>query len=187
MSDPLRFAFDGDEYVLASAHRRERLEPEFEPLSTWEGRRLLAGLLDGSGPRTMLRERLGDHLSTSGWSDHGSFRRRVEALLAEGLPGMVLLRRLRPVVATVMSDVPAEELADSTSAEDLSEQGWVEVVVVGEDDEPCANLEYEIELSDGRLRRGRTNEHGILRYEGIPEGTCKVQLTSLDAAVWDLE
>lgn len=177
MTDPLFFAFDGDDYVIASAHRKEGLGAELEPLSEWESRRLLAGLLDEGGPRTMLRGWLGDHVGV---------QRRVEALLAEGLRGMVILRRLRPVVATVLSVLP-EELAASASAEELSEQGWVEVVVAGEDDEPCANLEYEIELSDGRLRRGRTNEHGILRYEGIPEGTCKVRLTSLDAAVWDLE
>jgi hypothetical protein len=49
-----------------------------------------------------------------------------------------------------------------------------------------AGVEYEIELSDGRVQRGRTSEHGILRYEDLPDGSCKLRLLSVDGRGWDV-
>jgi hypothetical protein len=53
---------------------------------------------------------------------------------------------------------------------------WIEVRVVDQDGEPVPNIEYEIKLTDGGTRRGRTNPYGVVRFDGIAEGNCEFTL-----------
>ena len=105
---------------------------------------------------------------------------------------LVLLRRRKPRYTLVLAKpdavVDLGELAadDLTSGTESTEDQWIEVLVLDDKDQPVANVEYEIELSDGRVQRGRTSEHGILRYEDLPSGSCKVRLLDVDGSSWDL-
>ena len=64
------------------------------------------------------------------------------------------------------------------------ELSWIEVYVLGEDDTPITGEPYEIKLSDGRRTSGTTDANGRIRYDRIPDGTCELSLTNLDASAW---
>jgi hypothetical protein len=98
---------------------------------------------------------------------------------------LVLLRRRRPLYSLVFTEAAADDLAELVPSDAPPEDTWIEVLVVDEEDVPVAGIEYEIELSDGRVRRGRTSELGILRYDGIAPGSCKVKLLSVEGKGWD--
>ena len=57
--------------------------------------------------------------------------------------------------------------------------------VFGEDDLPIPNVRYEIELPDGRVKRGTLDGDGTARVDGIPTGgTCQVRFPTLDEEAW---
>lgn len=186
MDLPLRFFLEGEHYVLVESKDASYLEDEdYEEVGPWEAQRVLAGALAQADAHALLRAGLSGQATGSGWDDHHGFSRRVRTRIDEDPERLVLLRRLRPIFALVLSEPIVDDLADLVPTDDAPEDTWIEVLVVDDDDEPVAGVEYEIELSDGRVRRGRTSEHGILRHEGMPPGSCKVTLLSVEASGWD--
>jgi hypothetical protein len=184
---PLRFFLDGEHYVLVEGKDGSYPEEDFEEVGPWETEKLLAGALSHGDAQALLRAGLGGHASQSGsWVDHHGFSQRFRAGLREDPERLVLLRRRRPLYSLVFTEPAVADLADLVPGRDTTEDTWIEVLVVDEEDEPVAGIEYEIELSDGRVRRGRTSELGILRYDGMPPGSCKVKLLSVEAKGWDL-
>lgn len=185
---PLRFIVDGEHYVLVERKHAERAEPPevgFAEIEPREAGRLLASTLRHTDTQGLLRGGLGGRATERDGDLHRAFVQRVCAQLIEDPPRLVLLRRLRPVLALDFDEPDIVDLADLVPADDRPEDTWFEVRVIDEDDQPCAGIEYEVELSDGRTRRGRTNELGVLRYEGMPPGQCKVRLLRIDAPGWD--
>jgi hypothetical protein len=183
---PLRFFLDGEHYVLAEGKHAGYPEEDYEEVGPWESERVLRGALSELDLRALLRAGLGGQASGSGWDDHHGFSRRVRTRIDEDPEHLVLLRRRRPVYALVFDEPEVDDLAALVPSVPDEEDTWIEVLVVDEADEPVAGIEYEIELSDGRVRRGRTSEHGILRYDGMPPGSCKVKLLSVEAKGWDV-
>ncbi len=57
--------------------------------------------------------------------------------------------------------------------------GWIEVVLVDEQDRPIPGEDYRITLADGTPRTGKLDTEGKVRLDGIPQGTCWVQFPSL--------
>jgi hypothetical protein len=177
------FHFEGREYVVAD----EAIE-EFETLADPDAVRIM---------RDVLRQGPG-HAPTAGvialLSEVHAWAVFARALLggdpfanrsAFGRMPFVLLRRTtqRPILEPPhVDDAP---LLSGLAEPDAIDDAWIEVLVVDELDEPIANQAYEIRLSDGRVRTGRTNEHGILRYERVPEGECDVSLVALDTGAWE--
>jgi hypothetical protein len=183
---PLRFFLEGEHYVLVESKDVSYLEDEdYEEVGPWEAQRVLGGALSQNDAHGLLRASLGGQATGSGWDDHLGFSRRVRTRLDEDPERLVLLRRRRPIFSLVFSDPIVDDLADLVPGIDAPEDTWIEVLVVDDDDLPVAGLDYEIELSDGRIRHGRTSEHGILRYEGMPPGSCKVKLLGVEANGWD--
>lgn len=183
---PLRFFLEGEHYVLVEGRDSSYPEEDFEEVGPWEAQRVLAGALSHGDVQALLRAGLGGHATAGGWDDHHGFSRRVRARIDEDPERLVLLRRIRPLYSLVFTEPIVEDIADlATGLEAPEEDTWIEVQVVDDDDVPVAGLDYEIELSDGRVRRGRTSEHGILRYEGMPPGSCKVKLLGVEAKGWD--
>ena len=77
----------------------------------------------------------------------------------------------------------------STAAEreeDKPGTAWIEIEVVGEDDKPISGVAFEIELPDGKIASGTTNQKGVGRLESIPEGSCKISLHKFDHDAWEL-
>jgi hypothetical protein len=96
-----------------------------------------------------------------------------EAATAE--PGSVAELDREPV------DAPLEEEEESES-EELS---WIEVELVGEDDEPIPGERVAVEHPDGRVARGTTNAEGVFRLQGIPQGSYRICFTELDEEAWE--
>lgn len=191
MDLPLRFFLDGELYLLVDRRDLSAREPGFMEVGRWEAEKVLADALSQSGD-ALVRAGLGDRQSESEWDDRHEVPQRMRSRLDEELDRLVLLRRRKPrytlVLAKPEAVVDLNELApeDLGSGTESAEDEWIEVLVLDDKDQPVANVEYEIELSDGRVQRGRTSEHGILRYEDLPSGSCKIRLLDVDGSSWEL-
>jgi len=69
--------------------------------------------------------------------------------------------------------------------EEEEEKSWIEIELVDENDQPVAGETYQIELPDGSIATGRTDEKGLARVSGIDPGTCKITFTNLDKDAWE--
>jgi hypothetical protein len=76
---------------------------------------------------------------------------------------------------------------DETEEQTGTEQAnWIEIEMVGEDDEPIPGMAYRITLPDGEtVAEGTLDENGFVRLDGIDEGTCKVCFPELDKDAWE--
>ena len=62
---------------------------------------------------------------------------------------------------------------------------WVEIQLVGEDDEGIPGAAYRIELDDGRVILGKLDENGVGAVAGIKPGDCVVSFPELDGEAWE--
>lgn len=62
---------------------------------------------------------------------------------------------------------------------------WIEIELVGEDDEPIVGARYRLELSDGSTIEGRLGSTGHVRLEGIDPGDCVLTFPELDQEAWE--
>jgi type VI secretion system secreted protein VgrG len=74
------------------------------------------------------------------------------------------------------------EVPEPEAPEELT---WIEIELVDEADQPCAGEAYEMELEDGKVRRGTLDANGLARQENLKPGTVKVRFPRLDAAAWE--
>jgi hypothetical protein len=87
--------------------------------------------------------------------------------------------------------LPAEEGAageQGTQQREAKEQertSWIEIELVGEDDEPIPGEKYRITLPDDTVAEGTLDEKGFARVEGFEKGTCKVCFPNLDKEAWE--
>jgi hypothetical protein len=192
MDLPLRFFLDGELYLLVERRDASTREPGFSEVGQWEAEKVLADALSQSGGEALLRAGLGGRETESEWDDRDGVSQRTRTRLDGALERLMLLRRRKPrytlVLAKPEAVVDLNELAPDGdgSGNESTEDTWIEVLVLDDKDQPVANVEYEIELSDGKVQRGRTSEHGILRYEDLPSGSCKIRLLSVDGRGWDV-
>ncbi len=64
---------------------------------------------------------------------------------------------------------------------------WIEIEMVGEDDQPIPGLAYELELPGGTVRKGQLGDDGRTRVEGFTgEGDVKVTFPDLDQDAWEV-
>ena len=61
---------------------------------------------------------------------------------------------------------------------------WIEVQLIGEDDQPIGGETYAITLPGGTVITGTLDDHGLARVDGIPAGTCLVAFPNLDKDAW---
>jgi hypothetical protein len=62
---------------------------------------------------------------------------------------------------------------------------WIEIELVGEDDEPIPGEEYRIVLPGGEVIRGYLDKRGRARIENISEtGQAKITFVRLDQEAW---
>ena len=62
---------------------------------------------------------------------------------------------------------------------------WIEIELVGEDDEPIAGGKYRITLPDGTVDEGTLDTNGWARVHGIDPSTCKITFPELDMEAWE--
>ncbi|MHC4470025.1 MAG: hypothetical protein ACYTDY_18925 [Planctomycetota bacterium] len=63
--------------------------------------------------------------------------------------------------------------------------GWIEIELVGMDDEPIPGETYRITLPDESVAEGALDEKGLARVEGFESGECKVCFPALDREAWE--
>ena len=61
---------------------------------------------------------------------------------------------------------------------------WIEIQLVGEDDQPIPNEKYAVELPGGKIITGTLDSEGLARVDDIPAGVCKVSFPDLDKDAW---
>lgn len=73
----------------------------------------------------------------------------------------------------------------SAPAEVEARVHWLEIVLQDEAGGPVSGEAYEVELPNGRKLRGRLDQRGAARVDGIEDpGACKVTFPNLDEAAW---
>jgi hypothetical protein len=85
-----------------------------------------------------------------------------------------------------MSQVAQVQLVENPGAggDKLRLRTWIEVQLVGEDDQPIPNVRYVLTLPGGDTRTGTLDANGCVRIDGLPAGTCKVSFPDLDQEAW---
>ena len=69
--------------------------------------------------------------------------------------------------------------------EDEEERSWIEFELVDEDDNPVPGEKYQVELPDGSIATGTTDENGLVRITGVDPGSCKICFPDLDKDAWE--
>lgn len=121
--------------------------------------------------------------------DDAEVRRRLLAALDSGR--LVLCEceapSLTPPPRKVEQEVePAAPVRPQPPRPTEEETHWIEIVLLGEDEEPLPGFKWTIELPDGELREGVLDERGRARLDDIPGGTCRVSFPELDQDAWEV-
>jgi hypothetical protein len=74
--------------------------------------------------------------------------------------------------------------AKGTAGDKLRIPSWIEIQLIGEDDKPIPNIEYNLMLPGGTLRSGKLDDNGCTRVDNLPPGQCQVSFPSLDQEAW---
>ena len=99
----------------------------------------------------------------------------------EGKYGSNPVKKHKPKTAAEKTD---EDQA--AQEEDPAPESWIEIKLVGEDDEPIPGERYSITLPDGEtVAEGTLDEKGEARVEGIEKGDCRVTFPDLDQDAWE--
>lgn len=61
---------------------------------------------------------------------------------------------------------------------------WIEIELIGEDDQPISGEKYLVKLPDGTTKEGILNDQGWARVEGFFTGQCNVTFPELDQDSW---
>jgi uncharacterized Zn-binding protein involved in type VI secretion len=73
------------------------------------------------------------------------------------------------------------------SSKQAETKDWIEIELVDIDGRGVGGEEYVIELPDGSTRRGRLDDCGKARLDGIAAGVCTVSFPRLDADAWQAQ
>lgn len=90
---------------------------------------------------------------------------------------LVVFRQDRPRPLPVPGLEPPDEQPEPAAVDELT---WIGVQVLDEEGKPVEGVRYELDLTDGSVRQGRTDREGIVRAEGIPAGQCKLRLPDFE-------
>ena len=94
--------------------------------------------------------------------------------------------QIETLVAAAVAGVPFCEDCAKAAAKKAVATHWVEIGLVGEDDEPIPNEEYLITTPDGVEHRGKLDASGKARVDGVAtDGQCKVTFPGRDAEAWE--
>lgn len=114
--------------------------------------------------------------------------RRLEVGSGPGLGATLRCYELEPIIPKLAGSILAPPLPaapfEPSEIDDASH--WVEVCVIGEDDEAIAGILCEITLPSGKIVRRTTDRFGLVRIEGITSaGNCSLSLPALDQSAWE--
>lgn len=64
--------------------------------------------------------------------------------------------------------------------------GWIEFKVVDEKGKPLSGHRYRLELADDNVAEGIVGEDGVVKIDGVEEGSGKISFPDLDAKTWEV-
>ncbi len=106
-------------------------------------------------------------------------RPAIERSLSSGQ--LVLLERVKPRKLPTLE--PPREAPPPPSLqkdEPKSTRTWIELLVTDMSDQPVKDVNYEVTLPDGSKKSGKTDGHGLARFDGIDPGLCEFRLVDYD-------
>lgn len=101
------------------------------------------------------------------------------------------LKELLPGDKVFIPEVRVKEVKEPTnqvhkfSLKAAPHRHWIEIELVGEDNEPVPNEKYVIILPDGNVQEGELDDRGWARVESVAAGDCRVTFPELDKQVWE--
>jgi len=100
-----------------------------------------------------------------------------------GKYGALPFTPFRPPAATSTSTTTSTTSAEESPPEE-TEKSWMEIELVGEDDQPVAGERYRVTLPDKSVDEGTLDQNGFARLAGFEAGTCMVTFPDLDEDAW---
>jgi len=94
----------------------------------------------------------------------------------------------KPEEAQALAPAAAPAAAARTEAkkEEAKKLSWIEIELVGEDDQPIPGERYRIKLPDGEtVAEGTLDDKGWARVAGFDPGSCQVCFPGLDEEAWE--
>ncbi len=79
----------------------------------------------------------------------------------------------------------SEKVKPHKKSTDDQKTSWIEIELVGEDDQPITGEKYKVVLPDDTVAQGTLDQNGWARVEGFEAGDCKVSFPDLDKAAWE--
>lgn len=70
------------------------------------------------------------------------------------------------------------------TTEGCGEPTWIEIQLIGEDDQPVPGAKYRVKLTDGSIREGTLDQKGVAGFDGISSGDCEVSFPDFDQEAW---
>ena len=180
--EPCRIRLMGVEYLFGDERTpppagARRLRPgELEALLV-EAHPVVRGVLLARASRKLERARdvPGAGSGRGAWADASAGLVIYE--LASAPPHLSAISIPEPVERPELSSDPAHMFDD--------EEHWIEIQIVGEDDEALAGIQCELVLPNGRRVRRTSDRFGLVRVEGMTHaGTCEFTLPGLDRDAW---
>lgn len=106
-------------------------------------------------------------------------------LIERGLVRVVV--EPRPLIYTQASEdsVLPEHVVEALAPVDETEH-WIEVLLVGEDDEALSGVRCRIVLPNGKAIVRTTDRFGLVRVDGVEAiGDCEISFPDLDSEAWE--
>ncbi|WP_437578492.1 hypothetical protein [Sorangium sp. So ce887] len=124
----------------------------------------------------------------------GAVHRLADADVLDTLSRLLLSGRVRlreaplpglPSYGGDEASVEDQAPGDATPRAPRTELTWIEIRLIGEDDQPIPRERYRVELPDGSVREGSLDAEGRARLDGIEAGACLVTFPALDQEAWE--
>ncbi len=173
---------EGERYRIV---HRSQAEGNSDRLTPLVAQSRLESWMEGPAGNGLLR--LGAELL--GWSYSSPQPLDAERLLREVLQRELeefsgsLVVLVEP--ATHFQPLVSEEVEVPEYEKETEEDHWIEIHLVDEIGEPVRGKDCEIKLPDGKIKKRRTNNMGVIYLSGIDPGNCEISFTRLDEAAWE--
>jgi len=109
----------------------------------------------------------------------------IKAEQLETKSGKYGSQKAKPFKPAAEAEAASTGHAAKEQKEEEKKTSWIEIELVGEDDEPIPGEKYRITMPDNSVAEGTLDEKGLARIEGFEKGTCKVCFPELDKQAWE--
>lgn len=164
--------------------------PGGEELERGEAEKVLRRVLQSSFHRRELIA-MCRRLGLSGAADWSTDRRFPESQVEMRVMGalrrgdLVLVHRVEGGGSGGAKEESPPPPPPATESKEPERTTWIEFQLVGEDDRPIGGVKYRATLPNGSVREGVTRSSGLVRFDGIPEGTWEFTFPELDQDAWE--